>query len=112
MATLDELKGTVDHMGDVMDVLASNYTRLTALVEGHGEQLAELRQQTTELKQQTTELRQQTAELRQQTAEIMEQTAEIREQTAEIKRDGQKTRRLWVAVAQKLDWLDLDEDFD
>ena len=126
MATLDELKGTVDHMGDVMDVLASNYTRLTALVEGHGEQLAELRQQTTELRQQTTELRQQTtelkqqttelkqqtAEIRQQTAEIMEQTAEIREQTAEIKRDGQKTRRLWVAVAQKLDWLDLDEDFD
>ena len=98
MATLDELKGTVDRRGDVMDVLASNYTRLTALVEGHGEQLAELRQQTTELKQQTAELRQ--------------QTAEIREQTAEIKRDGQKTRRLWVAVAQKLDWLDLDEDFD
>jgi len=91
MATLDELKGTVDHRGDVMDVLASNYTRLTALVEGHGEQLGELRQQTTELRQ---------------------QTAEIRDQTAEIKRDGQKTRRLWVAVAQKLDWLDLDEDFD
>ena len=119
MATLDELKGTVDHRGDVMDVLASNYTRLTALVEGHGGQLAELRQQTTELRQQTTELRQQTTELKrqttelkQQTAELRQQTAEIREQTAEIKRDGQKTRRLWVAVAQKLDWLDLDEDFD
>ena len=126
MATLDELKGTVDHMGDVMDMLAQNYTRLTALVEGHGEQLRELRQQTTELRQQTTELRQQTTEMRQQTTEMRQQTAELREMSAnaqkqldnhqqqliELRRDGQKTRRLWIAMAQELDWLDLDEDFD
>lgn len=53
MATLDELKGTVDHMGDVMDVLASNYNRLTDLVGKHDEQMVEMRRQTAEILQQT-----------------------------------------------------------
>ena len=26
-------------------------------------------------------------------------------------RDGQKTRRLWIAIARRLDLLDMDEDF-
>ncbi len=47
-----------------------------------------------------------------QMTEMRQQTAELKEQTAEIRRDSQKTRRLWIAIAQKLDWLDLDEDFD
>ena len=112
MAALDELKSRVDHMGDVMDVLASNYNRLTDMVGKHDEQMAEMRRQTAELRQQTAEMRQQTAELRTMSSNAQKQLDNHQQQLIEMRRDSQKTRRLWIAMSQKLDWLDLDEDFD
>ena len=98
MATLDEIKGKVDHVGDVMDMLSKNYNTLSELVVNQRQEMAEMRQQT--------------AELRTMSANAQKQLDNHQLQLIELRRDSQKTRRLWIAIAQKLDWLDLDEDFD
>ena len=98
MATLESLEYRIESVDDAVKLMTKTYASLSNIMANQGFQLAELRYQT--------------AELRQQTAELRQQTADIKEQTAEIKRDCQQNRRLWIAIARKLDWLDLDEDFD
>ena len=119
MTTLKEIQVKVTNVEEALAMLTKVYAGLNNnLIKQEFQidelryQTAEMRQQTAELRQQTVEMRQQTADIQKQTAELRQQTADIKEQTAEIKRDCQQNRRLWIAIARKLDWLDLDEDFD
>lgn len=105
MITTEELKDRVDRIGDVLDVMSQNFTKLTEMVVEQRREMAELRQQTADLSQQT-------AELRQLSEAAQKQLDNHQQQLIELRRDSQKTRRLWIAVARQLDWLDLDEDFD
>ena len=112
MTTLKEIQVKVNSVEDALALLTKVYAGLNNNMIKQEFQIDELRYQTAELRQQTAEMRQQTADIQRQTAELRQQTADIKEQTAEIKRDCQQNRRLWIAIARKLDWLDLDEDFD
>ena len=86
MATENEIKSRVENIEEAVTLLTRSYSTLTNIMVNQELQIAELKEQSTYQQAQLDELRR---------------------QTAEIKRDSQKTRRLWIAIAKQLDWLDL-----
>ena len=44
--------------------------------------------------------------------DVVEMLKEQRQEVLEMKRFNQQTRKLWVLIARKMDWLDEDLDID
>ncbi len=60
--------------------------------------------------QRRTEAMERRAEAMEKRAEAMEKRAEATEQSLEsVKRFDRQTRKLWIMIARKVDWLDEDD---
>ena len=85
-----------------VDLLLELNARVVQSLGNHEEQLDELKKQTAAMERR--------ADAMEKRAEAMEKRAEAVEQGLEsVRRFDRQTRRLWVMMARKMDWLDDDE---